>query len=69
MLCQTHADYHSAGGDSGAPVFSDDIRAGNDRWAAGVHWGGGNGIAVSSQIGYVRNEIGNLYICPRSEGC
>ena len=34
--CITYADYPSAGGDSGSPVF---VRAGNDAILVGVHYG------------------------------
>jgi hypothetical protein len=41
MLCQTVADYYSAGGDSGSPVV---MNSGGTYYWVGIHWGGAPGV-------------------------
>ena len=54
LVCQNQADYGSAGGDSGSPVFND---TGNGTARLrGIHWGSGG---VYSPVRYVRSELGS----------
>jgi hypothetical protein len=56
-LCQYSADHHSAGGDSGAPVF---VWHGDTVTLAGLHWGRINsmGISLFSPVGGIKNDLG-----------
>jgi hypothetical protein len=56
-LCQYSADHHSAGGDSGAPVF---VWQGNTVTLAGLHWGRipSLGVSLFSPIGGIQNDLG-----------
>lgn len=56
MLCQDQANYVSAGGDSGAPVFS--ILPDGSVAAIGVHWGNNAQGSAYSRIANVLGEIG-----------
>lgn len=56
LNCQNRADYRSASGDSGAPVY---VRlSSTTRYAVGLHWGGGG---YYSQIGHVLSEIAEFW--------
>jgi hypothetical protein len=59
MLCQDLVSGHSAGGDSGSPVFQQE---GNSRRVTllGLLWGGGPGIWVFSSLENIRFELGEF---------
>jgi hypothetical protein len=73
LLCQDEADYSSAGGDSGSPVFSNLNRPqALDASLRGIHWGGGGGVAVFSPIdsGVERStELGVITACAPGFDC
>lgn len=63
-LCQTFVSAHSAGGDSGSPVFEIiDYSSGTVR-LHGVLWGGGDGVFVFSPITNIEQEMGPLETFP-----
>jgi hypothetical protein len=73
QLCQTLANYASAGGDSGSPVFSNlNSPQQLDSRLRGIHWGGGGGTTVFSPIngGVQRaSELGPLTNCAPGFSC
>jgi len=80
MLCNNQADYASAGGDSGSPVFG--IRQQGTVWTVallGIHWGrvgadaayspiGGNSATFFGATSGVQSptELGPLQVCPNT---
>lgn len=73
LLCQGVADYVSADGDSGAPVFEvTNSPATNDVRVVGVHWGSAvvNNVTISafSTFRFIIPEIGFIFVCAVS-GC
>jgi hypothetical protein len=69
MLCQSEADYTSAAGDSGSPVFSRlDSPQPLDSRLRGIHWGSGG---VFSPISGVQRsgELGAITNCAAGFGC
>ena len=76
MLCQSTANYSSAGGDSGSPVFDTSITQcseGSGGWWCGntlygIHWGGdwgsGGSTSVFSPMIWVSLELGGLHVSP-----
>jgi hypothetical protein len=72
MLCQDEADYTSAGGDSGSPVFSNlNSPQQFDSRLRGIHWGGGGGTTVFSPISNIQRsgELGPLTDCAPGFSC
>jgi hypothetical protein len=72
MLCQDRADYTSAGGDSGSPVFSNlNSPQPLDSRLRGIHWGGGGGSTVFSPISGIQRsgELGPLTNCAPGLTC
>ncbi len=75
LLCVNEADYTSAGGDSGSPVFVITNQDKNEVTLTGIHAGGvpidGKKFAVYSTIDQIENgttELGPLIVCA-DESC
>ena len=75
LLCVNEADYTSAGGDSGGPVFVITSQDRNEVTLTGIHAGGvpidGKKFAVYSTIDQIENattELGPLIVCA-DESC
>jgi hypothetical protein len=65
QLCQTVANYGSAGGDSGSPVFRIlNSPAANDVALGGIHWGAGGGLVVFSPISGIQRSTGPAELGP-----
>jgi hypothetical protein len=62
LRCQTFATYHSAGGDSGSPVFR--RLGGGDVALVGIHWGreGTTGHRIFSPIARVEMDLGTMAV-------
>ena len=65
FLCQTTANYLSAPGDDGAPVFQITNGALSLVKLVGIHWWGAGGVAYISPIGGIEKEreLGPLQVC------
>jgi hypothetical protein len=70
LRCQQLADYGSAGGDSGSPVFRITSFSNSTAQLQGIHWGGNaqtskcDNCAVFSSIGGIEADLGSLYVVP-----
>jgi len=69
QLCQNQANYGSAGGDSGSPVFRIvDSPATNDVQLYGIHWGGGGSHSPIANV-QLATELGPLTTCAAGFAC
>lgn len=68
-ICQYRADYASAGGDSGSPVWDDPGRQGYARFV-GLNWGGNGSTALFSSAWALQlaHELDRLGACKRGLG-
>ncbi|MEX2602099.1 MAG: hypothetical protein WD355_10650 [Balneolaceae bacterium] len=62
LLCQEFTNYHSAGGDSGSPVFNRPFNFPNEARLTGIHWGrfSVSGERIFSRITGIKEDLGNF---------